>query len=232
MLGMVKIIQHRMAVLAGVLVIAVVLAVLQQGKSLLVAEVCTALLPILMLGLFVASLIAVNARHPAMFQVRHGTFTTPPDASTVLSAAAITVLPVADIGLTAVEVRAGFGLRFDRFDIVSLVLLVVLLALLWYRVLGPFGPSLRPDGLLDRQPFGSVFVPWQAGLAAEPTTRGVKLRFARPELVERRGFRPGTSIRTGADPGFTAWAINLYALRPDLRPAIGTHEGLLQLKSR
>ena len=75
-------------------------------------------------------------------------------------------------------------------------------------------------------------MPWEAGLTAEPTTRGVKLRFTRPDLVERRGFRPGESIRTGADRGFTAWAINLYAMRPDLRPAIGTHEGLRQLNPR
>jgi hypothetical protein len=73
-------------------------------------------------------------------------------------------------------------------------------------------------------------VPWEGGPAAESTIGGVKLRFARPELVERRGFRPGRSIGTGADRGFTAWAINLYATRPDLRPAIGTDEGLLLIQ--
>jgi hypothetical protein len=53
-----------------------------------------------------------------------------------------------------------------------------------------------------------------------------KLRLTRPDMVVRRGLRPGTSVATGADPGFTAWAINLYAARPDYRPMIGTHDGL------
>ena len=53
----------------------------------------------------------------------------------------------------------------------ALAFLVV--PLLWYVVLGPFGAVLRPDGLLDRQPFGSLFVPWAAGPTAEPATRGV-----------------------------------------------------------
>jgi hypothetical protein len=112
------------------------------------------------------------------------------------------------------------------------VLPLLLLPLVWYRVLGPFGPVLRPDGLLDRQPSGSVFVPWEAGPAAVPTTTGVKLRLTRPELVRRRGFRPGSTIRTGADRGFTAWAINLYATRPEYRRTIGTEEGLRLLEPR
>jgi len=83
--------------------------------------------------------------------------------------------------------------------------------------------------LLDRQPLGSLFVPWEAGAAAEPTTSGVKLRVGRPDLIVKRGLRPGTAIRTGADRGFTAWAVNLYTARPDFRPAVGTLEGLRQL---
>jgi hypothetical protein len=67
---------------------------------------------------------------------------------------------------------------------------------------------------------------------AEPTTQGVKLRIGRPDLLQRRGFRPGTSIRTGADRGFTALAINLDAARPEYRPAIGTNEGLILLQPR
>jgi hypothetical protein len=109
---------------------------------------------------------------------------------------------------------------------------LLVLPLQWYGVLGPFGVFLRPDGLLDRQPLGTIFVPWQAGVSAKPTSYGVKLTFARADLVVRRGFRPGTAVRTGADRGFTAWAINLYALRPDLRPTIGTDEGLLWLRSQ
>ena len=34
-----------------------------------------------------------------------------------------------------------------------------------------------------------------------------------------------------ADRGFTAWAINVYATRPEFRPAIGTSEGLTHLEA-
>jgi hypothetical protein len=227
-----KIIRHRVAFLVGVLVIAVVLAALLQRRSPLGYQVYAGLLVTFTVGLLVACLIARNARRPATFLVRHGGFTTPPRADTVLATAALTVAAVLNVGLATVLTHLNFGLDLDRYEIVSLALWIVALSLWWYRLLGPFGPTLRPDGLSDRQPFGSVFVPWDAGPAAEPTSAGVRLRIARPELVQRRGFRPGTSIRTGADRGFTAWAINLYATRPEYRPAIGTAEGLFLLQPR
>jgi hypothetical protein len=213
----VKIAQHRAAFLVGVLVVAVVLAALVQVNSLPGA----ALLALLLLGLLVVLLLSLNAGRPATFLVRAGTFTSPPDVTEVLSAALSTVTPVALVGFALAETPP-----WVPFETVVLVLMVLLLPLVWYRVLGPFGVSVRPDGLFDRQPFGSLLVPWEAGPAAEPTTSGVRLRMARPELVVRRGFRPGTSIGAGADRGFAAWAINLYAARPDLRPPIGTDEGL------
>jgi hypothetical protein len=225
-----KIISHRLVFLAGVLVTAVVLAVLQQAPIVVVSAVCAALLGILVLGLPVAGLIALNARHPETFLVRDGAFTTPPNANAVLSAGMGTVMPVVLAALAINEAHLSNG--FDRIQIAVVVLLLLLLPLQWYSVLGPFGVFLGPDGVLDRQPFGSIFVPWEAVPAAKPTSSGIKLRVVHPELVVRRGFRPGTTIRTGADRGFTAWAINLYAARPDYRQAIGTNDGLLRLKSR
>ncbi|WP_030443779.1 hypothetical protein [Actinoplanes subtropicus] len=225
-----KIISHRLAFLVGVLVTAVVLAVLVQAKVLVVAEVCAALLFVLWLGLPIAGLIALNARHPETFLVRDGAFTTPPNATAVLSAGMFTVMPMAVAALAVTEGRFSNGV--DRFKIAVVVLLLLLLPLQWYSVLGPFGVFLRPDGVLDRQPFGSIFVPWDAVPAAQPTSSGIMLRIVHPELVIRRGFRPGTTIRTGADRGFTAWAINLYAARPDYLHTIGTDEGLLRLKPR
>ena len=225
-----KIISHRLVFLAGVLVTAVVLAVLQQAQIMVVSAVCAALLGILWLGLPVAGLIALNARHPETFLVRDGAFTTPPNANAVLSAGMGTVMPVVLAALAVNEAHLSNGV--DRIQIAVVVLLLLLLPLQWYSVLGPFGVFLGPDGVLDRQPFGSIFVPWEAVPAAKPTSSGIKLRVVHPELVVRRGFRPGTTIRTGADRGFTAWAINLYAARPDYRQAIGTNDGLLRLKSR
>jgi hypothetical protein len=224
-----KIISHRLVFLVGVLVTAVVLAVLQQAQIMVVSAVCAALLGILVLGLPLAGLIALNARHPETFLVRDGAFTTPPNANAVLSAGMGTMISVALATLAINEAHLSNG--FDRFQI-AVVVLLLLLPLQWYSVLGPFGVFLGPAGVLDRQPFGSIFVPWAAVPAAKPTSSGIKLRVAHPELIVRRGFRPGTTIRTGADRGFTAWAINLYAARPDYRQAIGTNDGLLRLKSR
>jgi hypothetical protein len=224
-----KIIQYRLVFLVGVLVTAVLLVLLVQAKIRVVSEVCAASLLILMLSLLVASLAAINARHPATFLVREGAFTTAPSAYAVLSVAMLTALPLAGIGLMIDEGRPGFGP--DRFAIGTLVLVLLLLPLHWYGTIGPFGVFLRPDGVLDRQLFGSIFVPWDAGPAAEPTGFGVKLRVARPDLVVRHGWRPGTTIRTGADRGFTAWALNLYTARPDYRATIGTDDGLRRLES-
>jgi hypothetical protein len=227
-----KIIQPRVALLAGVLVIAVALAVLQRQRSWHLYQASTALFVLLMLAFLVAGLGAHHARRPATFLIRDGAFAAPPDASVVLAAGAQTVLAVYSASLIHVVTHLGFGIRLGPLETVVLTLSFLLLPLAWYRALGPFGPVLRPDGLLDRQPFGSVFVPWTAGPTAESTTTGVRLRIGRPELIQRRGWRPGTLIRTGADRAFTAWAINLYAQRPDLRSAIGTEDGLLLLKPR
>jgi hypothetical protein len=225
-----KIISQRLVFLVGLLVTAVVLAVLQQAHIMVVSPVCAALLFSLWVGLPIAGLIALNARHPETFLVRDRAFTTPPNANAVLSAGMGTVIPVGLATLAINEARLSQGI--DWFPVAVVVLTLLLLPLQWYSVLGPFGVFLRPGGVLDRQPLSSVFVPWEAAPAAKPTSSGVKLRVAHPELVVRRGFRPGTTIRTGADPGFTAAAINLYAARPDYREAIGTDDGLLRLKSR
>jgi hypothetical protein len=227
-----KIIRHRVALLAGVLVIAAALAVLQHQRSLPAYRAAAALFVLLMLGFVIAALSVHNARRPTTFLIRDGAFAAPPDANLVLAASTQTVATAYSASLIDVVTHLGFGIRLGPLEIVVLALMFLLLPLTWYRALGPFGPVLRPDGLLDRQPLGSVFVPWTAGPTAKPTTAGVKLRIARPELVQRRGFRPGTSIPTGADRGFTAWAINLYAQRPDLRSGIGTDEGLLLITPR
>jgi hypothetical protein len=224
-----KIISHRLMFLVGVLAAAVVLAVLQEAQIRVVSTVCAALLGILWLGLPIAGLAALNARHPETFLVRDGAFTTPPSATAVLLAGMCTVIPAALATLVVDEAQTDTGI--DPFLIDAMVLTLLLLPLQWYGVLGSFGVFLRPDGVLDRHPLGSVFVPWEAAPTAEPANSGVKLRVRNPELVLRRGFRPGTTVRTGADRGFTAWAINLYAARPDYRQAIGTDDGLLRLKS-
>jgi hypothetical protein len=222
-----RVIRHRLAFLVAVLSVGVVLGVLRVTRIPAVSTAALGVLGLCWIGLAIGGIAAVNARQPRTFQVRDGAFTAPPPFSAVLSAGAFTTMAVALACETVDEAGRGWGA--DPFQIAVVLLLVVLLPVQWLSVLGPYGLFLRPDGLLDRQPLGSVFVPWEAGAAAEPTGFGIKLRFARPDLIVRRGFRPGAAIRTGVDRGFAAWAVNLYGARPDFRPAIGTGEGLLQL---
>jgi hypothetical protein len=221
------VIRHRLAFLVAILIVGIVLGVLRVSRIPALSTAALGVLGLFWVGLAIGGIAAVNARRPRMFQVRDGAFTAPPTLSAVLTVGAFTTMAVALACETVDEARRGSGA--DPFQIAVVVLLVVLLPVQWLSVLGPYGLSLRPDGLLDRQPLGSVFVPWEAGAAAEPTTVGIRLRFARPDLIVRRGLRPGNVVRAGIDRGFAAWAVNLYGVRPDFRPAIGTGEGLLQL---
>lgn len=219
--------RHRLAFLVGVLVTAVILGVLRQMAIPVVSAASLPLLWALWLGLGGVGLFAGNAPRPETFVVREGTFTAPPIAGAVLYGGALTVMFVVFADQAVNEAHRGLGV--DAIRISSLVLLALLVPAQWYSLLGPFGMFLRPDGIVDRQPLGSIFVPWQAGATAEPIPYGVKLTFARPDLVVRGGLRRGRAIRTGTDPGFTAWAIALYTARPALQTTIGTDEGLLHL---
>jgi hypothetical protein len=219
-----KIIRHRLGFLVGVLVTAIVLAVPLQADIPVVSVVCGALLVLLTGGFVVSGIVAYTARRPAVFLIHDGTFAAPPILGAVLSSGWFTAIAVQSWAWVAHQAHQGLGYHGPQVAVA--VLITLLLPVQWYSTLGRFGLVLRPDGLLDRQPLGSIFVPWEAGPAADPARLGVKLRFTRPDLVVRSGFRPGTSIAAGTDPGCTAWAINLYAARPDYRPTIGTPGGL------
>ncbi|SCG72383.1 hypothetical protein GA0070613_5069 [Micromonospora inositola] len=222
-----KIIGHRWMFLVSVLCTAVALGSLLQAQIPIVSVVCAALLALLTMSLAVAGIVASSARRPATFLPHPGAFAAPPHGGTLLSTGMLTVITVQS-WVWAAE-RAHRGLGPDRLQIAVAALLLLLLPLAWYGALGRFGMILRPDGILDRQPLGSIFVPWEAAPTARPARHGVKLGLAHPELLVRRGIRPGTMIATGADPAFTARAINMYTARPDYRPTIGTHDGLRHL---
>ena len=113
-------------------------------------------------------------------------------------------------------------------DTVVSVLWVLLVAFQWWVAWGRAGTQLRPDGVHDRQPLGSLFVAWDA---LTPTTaatpRGgtqLTLHYRQPHRVRRRGFRPGgrTVVATGSDAGYLARVIHEYVTHPEHRPAIGT----------
>lgn len=218
-----KIIRYRLRFLVGVLVTAIVPAVLLQADIPVVSLACAALLVLLTVCFAVCGIVAYTTRRPAAFLIHEGTFAAPPNLGMVLSSGMFTLLAVQSWAWVADNAHRGLG--HDGPQVAVAVFISVLLPVQWYSTLGRFGLVLRPDGVLDRQPLGSIFVPWEAGPAAHPIRLGVKLRLTRPDLVVRSGLRPGMSIATGSDPGFTAWAINLYAARPDYRPTIGTHGG-------
>jgi hypothetical protein len=112
---------------------------------------------------------------------------------------------------------------------------VFLLILYWRLTWGWVGVQLRPDGVYDRQPLGSLFVPWDAFVRAYPAaprgTQQVALYYERPELVRRRGLRRGGPEIPAAsiDTAFLARTINEYVAHPEYRSAIGTEAELRRL---
>lgn len=98
------------------------------------------------------------------------------------------------------------------------------------------GVELRPDGVYDRQPLGSLFVPWDALVRAYPAVaenaQHVALYYERPGLIRRRGLRPGPNLpAVGVDAGFLARAIGEYVAHPEHRAAIGTEAELRRLSA-
>lgn len=127
--------------------------------------------------------------------------------------------------------------------LVGSVVIVVLVSVdLWRRV--PL-IEVTPDGIGSGGPYRSVFVPWSAlatgqplGATAEMST--LSLRLARPELVERGGWRwrgrPWDRRRetlvlheVDAAPEFLAAAIRHYLDHPEHRPFLGTTEEFARL---
>jgi hypothetical protein len=104
------------------------------------------------------------------------------------------------------------------------------------------GVELRPDGLIDRTPFGTLTVPWEALAPGYPQPgpgKSLVLTYARPELVRRRHFvfsrRRLAAYGVNVDPLFLSAVIAYYLAYPQYRPAIGTqaeYDRLLHVMSR
>ncbi|MBB4692043.1 hypothetical protein [Paractinoplanes abujensis] len=136
----------------------------------------------------------------------------------VMSAAGFTILGANLVSDGVSDLVAGRDVWWG--DLPSTVMWIVLVAFWWYIALGPHGVRLRSDGLHDRQPFGSLFVPWEAlGSASAGRRNEVLLRYARPELVVRRGLRPGrATINPVTEAGYLASAINARVQTGDNAP--------------
>src|SRR5215831_8193125 len=88
------IVRHRLAFLTGVLVTAIVLAVLGQLDLRVVSLAATGALIVLCLALLVAGLAALSAQRFPAFAERKGDFTLPPRAARALSVAVSTAVTV------------------------------------------------------------------------------------------------------------------------------------------
>lgn len=182
-------------------------------------------------GLLLLAPLAWFRYHPATLALLPGrqAFATAPNPYVVLLAAAYTFLAVGMVVDSVGDILADGG---DwAFDIVPNAGWLLVTAFLWYLALSRFGLRLRPDGIQDRQPFGSLFVPWEALAVAEPHGRTqLTLHCRQPHLVHRRGLRPLTGkTLSGSDAGYLARVIHEYVTHADHRSAIGTPAELTRL---
>jgi hypothetical protein len=220
-----------------VFLVAVVVGVVAERSSRglwLVMFAVTGALFLLMLAL---SLLAAVHHRPAVLEVRpeRRAFGTAADLAPVFSAAAFIVLAGALVTEDVGDIVDGEELWGLNVVTAALWAFAVLFHL--YVALGPFGVRLHPEGVADRQPFGSLFVPWEAFATVHPAVSGrngrLDLYYERPELVRRRGLLPsGRSLRSGTDPAYLAAAIHQYVTNAECRSAIGSETELRRLTAR
>jgi hypothetical protein len=213
----------RRQFLLAVLVVAVALSVAAQtGADWFAFPVATLLAVVLVL----ASVVATTGYRPAALVIRADgpALAEPPGVGLTLVTAGQTLLGVGLIGEEVAdavrgEEDAGFGLFAALFWL-------LIIGFLWYVGSGSFGVRLTPDGLVDRQAFSRLRVPWEAFAdqpIAEVGRTQIRLRYREPALVRVRGLRPfgRAVIPATVDTTVLAGAIHEYATRPDRRPTIG-----------
>lgn len=211
----------------GVLILAVVLGILVQADRL---DAFVVLL-VLSLSLVVLSVLAAYLYHPAALVLRPEppAFATATNLAPVFMAAAFTILAGVMVGEGVSDIVDGEPPR--ALNVVMIGFWVLVVGLHLYLSWGSFGVRLRPEGVYNRQPLGSLFVPWEAfapGCPAVPVKgNGLALYYQRPGLVRRRGLPVGAnSLLTGTDATYLAHVIQQYVSSPEHRPAIGTEAEL------
>jgi hypothetical protein len=172
-------------------------------------------------GLLIIAMLA--RREPPTLDSRPGAIAVAGYPAQVFPATGFTLLG----GILAGE---GILIRGDGpFDIVMTSLFVLAMVLIWSLAWGRSEVLLRPDGVLDRGPIGSMFVPWEALDPGSPAVavhaNYVALRYRQPELVRRRGLRPARRrMEAGGDTILLARLIHHYVTSPEDREAIGAPE--------
>lgn len=184
----------------------------------------------LTVALYGLSVVAILLYHPRVLLARPGlrAFDAPLNPNRALLAGAFTFMST-----TLLVLEPGGQSAAAR--VVALVVVGLVTAGLWYLGWRWNGVRLTADGLTDHQPFGSLFVPWAAFAAHDPAVpigrNQLALYFDRPELVVRRGFRPGSShyLTAGADAHLLAGVIAGYVAEPARRAGIGDEAELRRI---
>ncbi|GAA2853348.1 hypothetical protein Acy02nite_50620 [Actinoplanes cyaneus] len=230
--------RRRVAVLVVSLSVAVLLQVLRHtagdGHSLRL-DLVIGVLPVLPLILCAA--VVGRTFHPAKLIARPEVpaLDVPANPAVVLGSAGYTFFAVFLLGATTQGLVTGLDFAFAA---PALVIIGGQLAAFWWAALGRYGVRLTPDGIIDRQVYGRLFVPWEALATVEPAyprdAHRVVLRVERLDLVRKRGFRAGGRTllpAAGVSAAFLTHAINQYASHPESRPAIGSVTALTHLQS-
>jgi hypothetical protein len=231
--------RRRMGVLTMALVTAVVLQVLVQtlenDHAWKISLSVNILLPF---ALLLGSAVSARSYHPAKLAARPAVpaFDVPANPGVVLGTAGYTFLGVTSLGILTSDIEAA---TTDVWFSASIAAIWAgLLAAFWSSALGRFGVRLTPAGIVDRQVFGSLFVPWDAlaipHSAYPHDAQQVTLYLAHPELVRRRGLRlrsPTMLSAAGVDAELLARAIHEYSNRPDLRSAMGSEAELHRFRT-
>ncbi len=183
-------------------------------------------------GACLVLVMVVQRRHrPAFLTVRSAgpSFDTPVSPFPVLL---FTVFAgMAAVNLTSAVRTLGEREELWELDAAILGLYLAALAISFHAAWDHIGVRLRPDGVLDRSPAGSLFVPWEAfdlAYPAWPADRSDRLLLNYEGRARRRGIVvTGRRAMSGAnvDRRFLARAIHHYVNHPEDRAAIGAETG-------
>ncbi|MEU4622087.1 hypothetical protein AB0G04_19245 [Actinoplanes sp. NPDC023801] len=229
--------RRRVAVLATSLLAAVILQVLRQTAGHCHSlQIALAIVVLPFIALIVCTAVAGRAFHPAKLIARPEVpaFDVPANPAAVLGAASYTFFAVFALSSTSHGLVTGVDFAFPAPIV---VLIGGHVAVFWWAASGRYGVRLTPDGIIDRQVHGRLFVPWEALATPDPAYRRdahrVTLRFTRPDLVRKGGFRwigPTVLPAAGVNAELLTRAINEYANHPEARSAIGSVAALTRLQ--
>ncbi len=223
------VVRWRVAILAVTLVVSAGFEIWRQSSVVdlpwFVDLVVRLVLPF---GLILWMISINRSHHPAVLLTRPTVpaLEVPPNPGMIIGAAGYTVLGARTIGMAIRDLNAGTDLVFS---VIYLAFFLLALVMFWASALGRAGIRLYPEGIVNRQLLGSVFIPWDSlggpvpAFAYRPDR--VTLKLDGP--VRKQGFAlgdPTVLSALGVSAELLARAIHEYANRPDLRPHIGTEE--------